>query len=66
NNSNNNNNINQHNIHNDILGQGDTIEQLTCEAATAMIEQSLSIKVEKSECQYSIYELLNRYKNNSR
>ncbi|CAF2095234.1 unnamed protein product [Rotaria magnacalcarata] len=63
NNSNNNNNINQHNIHNDILGQGDTIEQLTCEAATAMIEQSSSIKVEKSECQYSIYELLNRYRN---
>ncbi|CAF3784209.1 unnamed protein product [Rotaria socialis] len=62
NNSNSNNNINKHNIHSDILGQGDTIEQLACEATNAMTEQSSSIKVEKSECQYSIYELLNRYK----
>ncbi|CAF3784188.1 unnamed protein product [Rotaria socialis] len=63
NNSNSNNNINKHNIHSDILGQGDTIEQLACEATNAMTEQSSSIKVEKSECQYSIYELLNRYRN---
>ncbi|CAF2312703.1 unnamed protein product [Rotaria sp. Silwood2] len=59
----NNNNNNKYNINNNILGQGDAIQQLTCETTNEILEQSLSTTIEKSECQYSIYELLNRYRN---
>ncbi|CAF4727784.1 unnamed protein product [Rotaria sp. Silwood1] len=63
NNNNNNNNNNKHNINSNILGQGDTIQQLTRETTNETLAQSLSTTIEKSEYQYSIYELLNRYRN---
>ncbi|CAF0801845.1 unnamed protein product [Rotaria sp. Silwood1] len=63
NNNNNNNNNNKHNINSNILGQGDAIQQLTRETTNETLAQSLSTTIEKSEYQYSIYELLNRYRN---
>jgi hypothetical protein len=52
------NNNNKYPINHNILGQGDAIEQLI---GGTNNEQPLSTNIEKSECQYSIYELLNRY-----
>ena len=44
-------------VHPNTLGQGDVIEET--------IEPSLATAIEKQEYQYSIYELLNRYENES-
>ena len=59
-----NNNTHKHTIINNVLGQGDATEQSTYRITGENIEQLLSATVEKQEGQYSIYELLNRYKKN--
>jgi hypothetical protein len=59
------NNNNKYLINHNILGQGDAIEKLPSETTNATIEPPLSTTPEKQACQYSIYELLNRYEPSS-
>ena len=53
----------KHIIINNILGQGDAIQQSTSKTSQQIVEQSFSATTNKHECQYTIYELLNRYRN---